>query len=142
MTLETIAQQIRDARKAKGYSQRKLAELTGMPQNHISRIENGLVDIRLSSLTDLADVLGMDISLNRRAAEKREGTVNLLQEAVEKSRSTFGWLEESPLRQFRVGNIVRQSKALPTIGGTLTPSSSDQVVGQLIPRSLFVADEE
>jgi len=34
-------QNIKDLRKAMGYSQRKLSELSGVPQREISRIETG-----------------------------------------------------------------------------------------------------
>jgi|tagenome__1003787_1003787.scaffolds.fasta_scaffold20954492_4 transcriptional regulator with XRE-family HTH domain len=35
-----VTQNIKDLRKAMGYSQRKLAELSGVPRREISRIEN------------------------------------------------------------------------------------------------------
>ncbi|MDF2764238.1 MAG: hypothetical protein K0S81_1232, partial [Rhodospirillales bacterium] len=47
-----IAQSLRAAREKKLVSQRALSALTGVPQGHISRIEAGAVDIRLSSLIE------------------------------------------------------------------------------------------
>jgi transcriptional regulator with XRE-family HTH domain len=55
-----IAQSLRAAREKKGMSQRALSALTGVPQGHISRIEAGAVDIRLSSLIELARALDLE----------------------------------------------------------------------------------
>lgn len=44
-------------------SQRALSKLAGVPQGHISKIENGSVDLRLSSLVELARVLGLELAL-------------------------------------------------------------------------------
>lgn len=56
------------AREAKGLSQRTLAERVGMPQSHISKIERGGVDIQLSSLTELARALELELKLIPRKA--------------------------------------------------------------------------
>ena len=40
-----------------------MAEKVGLPQSHISKIESGHVDIRLSSLIELARVLDLELSL-------------------------------------------------------------------------------
>jgi predicted transcriptional regulator len=55
-----IAQSLRAAREKKLVSQRALSALTGVPQGHISRIEAGAVDIRLSSLIELARALDLE----------------------------------------------------------------------------------
>jgi len=44
-------------------SQRELAERTGIPQGHISRIERGEVDLQVSSLVELVRALEMDLVL-------------------------------------------------------------------------------
>ncbi len=54
---------LKSAREAKGLSQRALSELSGVPQSHISRIENGAVDLRVSSLVELARVLDLELAL-------------------------------------------------------------------------------
>lgn len=46
-----IISSLKEARKAKKLSQRELSKLIGIPQSHISKIESGGVDIRLSNLT-------------------------------------------------------------------------------------------
>jgi len=58
-----IANNLKAAREAKGLSQRALSKLAGVPQSHISKIENGFVDLRLSSLIELARVLGLELTL-------------------------------------------------------------------------------
>lgn len=44
-------------------AQHELAARTGMRQAHISRIENGLVDPKLSSVVNLARALGFELML-------------------------------------------------------------------------------
>jgi len=61
--LEHIAQKLRAAREDKGFSQRELGALAGVPQSHISKIERGVVDLRLSSLIALSRVLGLELTL-------------------------------------------------------------------------------
>lgn len=63
-----IATTLRAARESKGLSQRKLSTKSGVPQGHISKIENGAVDLRLSSLVELARVLDLELTLVPRKA--------------------------------------------------------------------------
>ena len=67
-TIIHIANNLKAAREAKGLSQRALSKLAGVPQSHISKIENGFVDLRLSSLIELARVLGLELMLVPRMA--------------------------------------------------------------------------
>jgi predicted transcriptional regulator len=46
-----------------GLSQRELSRQSGVPQSHISKIENGGVDLRLSSLVSIARVLELELEL-------------------------------------------------------------------------------
>ena len=62
-TTEQVARTLKAARQAKGLSQQVLAKLVGLPQSHISKIENGFVDIRLSSLIELARALDLEVTL-------------------------------------------------------------------------------
>lgn len=50
-------------RRARGLSQRQLSESAGVPQAHISRIESGGVDLRLSSLLAIAHALNHDLAI-------------------------------------------------------------------------------
>ncbi|HET6629076.1 MAG TPA: helix-turn-helix transcriptional regulator [Woeseiaceae bacterium] len=65
---EYLATTLRIARKAKGLSQRALARLVGVPQGHISKIENGAVDLRVSTLVELARALDLELTLVPRAS--------------------------------------------------------------------------
>lgn len=61
--IDRIARTLKNARKAKGLSQRALSDMAGVPQSHISNIEGGRVDLRLSSLVQLARVLDLELTL-------------------------------------------------------------------------------
>ena len=67
-TIAHIAEKLKVARQAKGLSQSKLSQLAGVPQSHISKIENGAVDLRLSSLIELSRVLELELTLVPRTA--------------------------------------------------------------------------
>lgn len=60
---EHITESLRAARERKGLSQRALSAKTGVPQSHLSKIESGAVDLRLSSLVELARVLDLELML-------------------------------------------------------------------------------
>lgn len=60
---EQIAQALKAAREGKGLSQRALGRLAGVPQSHISKIESGGVDLRLSSLVEIARALDLEVTL-------------------------------------------------------------------------------
>lgn len=63
LKLPDIAAAIAQRRVAKGFTQAKLGRLLGLPQSHISRVESGQVDLRTSSLLDLARGLDMEVVL-------------------------------------------------------------------------------
>lgn len=62
-TTDQIAPALKNARETKGLSQRALSELARIPQSHISKIESGGVDLRVSSLVELARVLDLELVL-------------------------------------------------------------------------------
>lgn len=66
--IEGIVEILRSAREARGLSQRELSARSGVPQGHISKIENGTVNLRLSSLVELARVLDLELTLVPRKA--------------------------------------------------------------------------
>ncbi len=72
---ENIIKTLKEAREAKGLSQRGLSARTGVPQSHISKIESGGTDIRLSSLIGLARVLDLELKLVPRKAVAAVETV-------------------------------------------------------------------
>ena len=61
--IDDITGALKARRQAKGLSQRELSARAGVPQGHISKIEAGAVDLRLSSLIDLARALGLEVML-------------------------------------------------------------------------------
>ena len=61
--IEEIADALRTAREERGLSQRELSARSGVPQGHISKIENGTVNLRLSSLVELARALDLELML-------------------------------------------------------------------------------
>lgn len=52
-----------NARKEKGLTQGTLARLLGVPQGHISRVESGLVDVRVSTLVEQARLVDLEVVL-------------------------------------------------------------------------------
>ncbi|WP_246068441.1 helix-turn-helix domain-containing protein [Microbulbifer harenosus] len=60
---DQILKSLREARQRKGLSQRELSAKSGVPQSHISKIEKGGVDLRVSSLIALARVLDLELEL-------------------------------------------------------------------------------
>ena len=54
---------LQKARKASKLSQSAMSELLHLPQSHISKIESGKTDLRVSSLEDMAHVLGLEVML-------------------------------------------------------------------------------
>ena len=62
-SLEQIARSLKSARKHQGLSQQELSAKSGVSQSHISKIEKGEVDLRVSSLIKLAHVLDLGLIL-------------------------------------------------------------------------------
>lgn len=58
-----LAESLRAARQRKGWTQSELSAASGVPQSHISRIERGVVDLRVSSLVALARILDLELAL-------------------------------------------------------------------------------
>jgi transcriptional regulator with XRE-family HTH domain len=79
-SIQHIARQIKEAREAKGLSQRALSKKVGIPQSHISKIENGAVNLQLSSLIELTRVLGLELMLVPKEAKK--GAEVVVKEAI------------------------------------------------------------
>lgn len=65
---DRILESLKSARKSKGLSQRELSARSGVPQSHISKIESGAVDLRVSSLVELARTLDLELVLVPRKA--------------------------------------------------------------------------
>ena len=76
--MDSIANRIKTARKAKQLNQVELAELVGTDQGHISRIESGAKGASIEVLVAIAHTLSMTISQlvgdDQRSAEKEYGS--------------------------------------------------------------------
>lgn len=74
---EHIIAALKAAREEKGLSQRELSRKAGVPQSHISKIEQGTVDLQLSSLIELSRVLDLEImTVPRRLVPAVQAIVN------------------------------------------------------------------
>ena len=64
--LYMIYQELRLARQRQGMTLKELATLTGIAQPNLSRLERAKVDARLSTLSTVADALGLTVTLTDR----------------------------------------------------------------------------
>ena len=130
--IEDIARTLKEARERKGLSQRALSAQSGVHQYQISKIENGTVDLRLSSLIELARALDLDLKLIPRkavpavdnivrstvpkvAAAPALKELNRTLDAVKNLRSAYPDLSELNKLQ----NIFQSFKNLQSIGEEL-----------------------
>ncbi len=60
--MDRLSTRLKNARKAKGYTQRELADRAGMDQGHISRLENGGKGVSMDHLQALAKALSVTVS--------------------------------------------------------------------------------
>ena len=60
---ESLVSQIREVREASGISQRRLSELAGLTQSHISQVEGGKMEPGLSSFIDLTRAFDLEVML-------------------------------------------------------------------------------
>lgn len=106
-----IARKLKEARKAKGLSQRALAKLAGVPQSHISKIETTGVDLRISSLTEIARALDLELTLVPR---KTVSAVNSIVRSTQPSapRQVASIAKELAKLESVAGKIARQHKSL------------------------------
>jgi len=58
-----LLKEIYDRRKELGWTQTKLAEEADTHQAHVSRIESGELDARLSTIVDLAEAMGTRVEI-------------------------------------------------------------------------------
>jgi len=57
---ERLAQNLREARVAKGTSQERLAEMAGFHRTYVSHVERAVTNVSLDNLERLAAALGVD----------------------------------------------------------------------------------
>src|SRR5215475_7225450 len=58
-----LREQIKEARMKRGWGQRELGSVIGLPQPHISAIESGVIVPRFDTLLDMVRVLDLDLLL-------------------------------------------------------------------------------
>lgn len=61
--MNKLIKQLLQTRQDKNISQSELGKMVGLPQSHISKIESGKCDLRLSGLLDIAHNLGYELKL-------------------------------------------------------------------------------
>jgi HTH-type transcriptional regulator / antitoxin HipB len=64
---EEVRQKLKEARLAHGWSQAELGKRVGLPQTHISHIENGKIVPRFNTLIDLVRLVDYDLLMVPRA---------------------------------------------------------------------------
>ena len=112
--IEHIARTLRNAREARGLSQRALSAKAGIAQGHISKIENGTVDLRISSLVELARVLDLELELvPRKAVTAVHAIVRRDDESAHASVASSRRARKE-LKQLQ-DNIARATRAQPTV---------------------------
>jgi len=119
-TIDEVAKTIKVAREAKGLSQRALAKLAGVPQSHISKIENAGVDLRVSSLTEIARALDLELALVPR-------------KTLPAVKSIVRSVRPSPVRQ-RGSALAKELKKMEFLAGQIAQRSSSKEVAQLQSR--------
>lgn len=108
--VDHIATILRDARHKKNLSQRELSGVSGVPQGHISKIEKGAVDLRLSSLIALARALDLEVALIPRSAVP--AVQSIVRSAASVSGDKQARLALKDLSRFEE-TIARNRSALP-----------------------------
>ncbi len=61
--MNTLLKQLKIARQEKGLKQTGFGKKLGLPQSHISRIERGETDPRLSTVVDMARIVDRELLL-------------------------------------------------------------------------------
>lgn len=116
-TIGEISRTLKAAREAKGLSQRALARMAGVPQSHISKIENAGVDLRVSSLAEIARALDLELTLLPRK------TVPAVKSIVRSGRT---------LTVERVGaSLAKELSKLESLADKIAQQSSFKEVAQL-----------
>jgi transcriptional regulator with XRE-family HTH domain len=118
MKIETgeVVRTLRAAREGKGLSQRALSEKVGVPQAHISKIEKGAVDLRLSSLVALARVLDLELTLvPRKAVSAVRSVIRGSEPVAAPSGDALKEIERFRRTLASVSGAIRTSKELAQI---------------------------
>lgn len=115
---EYIASTLRFAREARGLSQRELSTKSGVPQGHISKIENNAVDLRVSSLIALARTLDLEAML---VPSKSVPAVQSIASSTPASAQQDGKANRRVLRE-----LARLQSAINNLSTDLFPKSEQE----------------
>lgn len=139
-----FAEALREARQRKGWSQRELSARTRMTQAHISRIENGEVDLQLSSLVELARTLDLEVQLiprtvltaveaTVRAAEERLGEREIRRtfEHVRRQAERLSHAHPNPDLEELVSLARDLERLTPSLQIPMLPSEVEHAVREL-----------
>ena len=87
--------ELKKHREQKDLSQRELGDKLGIPQSHISSIENEKTDVRLSTLMDLVRILDLELVCVPREKLSLITSIIKEEESSEKPRFNIGdeWME-------------------------------------------------
>lgn len=116
-TTEPIVRMLKQTRKARALSQRTLSTQAGVPQGHISKIENGTVDLRISSLVELARVLGLEVMLVPRKSVPAVQALVRNAEGLDDG-YTFSKPKELDRLQTRLARLVQKYPTLSELAQT------------------------
>ncbi len=95
--MSDVIKALNSARLEKRLKQSELGSKLGLPQSHISKIEQGVTDPRLSTVTDMARVLDQELVLVPRAMLR---VIRALVRGETKDEQTPMWqLDEEEERQ-------------------------------------------
>lgn len=105
--LEDIARNLKAARLAKGLSQRALSAKTGLTQAHISKIENAIIDVQLSSLIELSRALDLELTLvPAKAIPAVRGIAHLVETG--EAMKPAAWVGDAMKGLPRLGAVIEQ----------------------------------
>ncbi|MGT2514558.1 helix-turn-helix domain-containing protein [Sphingomonas panni] len=106
--IEEIAAAVREARIAKALTQKELGQRVGLPQSHISKIEKGTVDLKLSSLVEIARALDLELTLvPRKALPAVEGAMRAHGTTFETSRAVSLLNEQAQIAEQNQSKLSR-----------------------------------
>lgn len=129
---EDVVHSLKVARESKRFSQRALSKKVGLTQSHISKIENGAVDLQLSNLIELARALDLEVMLiprklvstvqgmvrstvptlqEARKASQVKNELNKMQKEVAKLQQDYPKIEEFP----RMRNVLKDLQSMSAV---------------------------
>ena len=134
---EHIATTLRAARESKGLSQRALSKKAGVPQSHISKIETGAVDLRVSSLVALARALDLELMLvPRKSVSATRAIVRTTQGIPQKSQASGAALRELKRLHDSINSVAKLHPAVSEL------SQLQRLVKELQPFKQALSDVE